>query len=832
MGLLSSIRESKLFYLGLPTLLLVLYVFLIPSPSVSQIQLQGDIGYIAEGYDFTILRLSPDGQITRKSSLTLPYWIKSFTLEKRIDENGIEKWLAYVITGNNSIHVIDVSDSSNPRKLSGWNSPGIAHSIAINGGFAYVASDSDGVRMLSVNEPSSPSEIMHIKDLGTVLDVASAQNLVYVARGPDGLDVYDTSSIMQSVSRGHYKTDGSINQITLLPENRALLLVNNNQVQIINFGNLQNIGLVNSFPFDTEIAQAVINGKRIFVAQKNAGLLIGRIKDDGTLERLTNISFPLYNVLDVAAIDNTIFIATGAGGLHPAEISKLDQIQFAKPYSRFFRYKRDVIILIVAVLLFWLAFFSQFVLPVRTFSQRQKIFERLLLFLIGRHGQAIFFRDGQPVKGKKEEKKEGPGVLWLDSASGVVTRTDAAFKNTFGPGVNFTDKGEKIAGQVDLHTQTHGIGPRESENPWAQKTDQQSAEELEAIQKRRNETSAWTRDGIEVIPNINVVFKIDADPVRDPNSAGSRFGYDANAVRLAITGQAINPNVPRDSNKYSVPWNQLPALLAVDVWRDLLSQFTLNDLFQPRFTLPPSFPDPPQPTTSEDPLYNPLKPQSEFADNLTSIIKELNRIISQLADWVEKNCNPKEEVKPQETSVDVKKDSPKDKKVTGLQVINFLLRERLQKQRTATLDRYGNYEQGQDDLNREHGFLESRGIRVLSASVSNLRLPADVDEKLISQWTANWLGRARHERHRLDQEEGFNRIENEENTLRDYIVQLSDDLLLQIGNNRARDLRQTLRSLMLESRVVLLNETQLFRQSGPEREGLEEIIQWLETRDL
>ena len=108
MGLLSSIRESKLFYLGLPTLLLVFYVFLIPSPSVSQIQLQGEIGYIAEGYDFTILRLSPDGQITRISSLTLPYWVKNFT---------IESGLAYVITGDNSIHVINVNDPSSPEKL-------------------------------------------------------------------------------------------------------------------------------------------------------------------------------------------------------------------------------------------------------------------------------------------------------------------------------------------------------------------------------------------------------------------------------------------------------------------------------------------------------------------------------------------------------------------------------------------------------------------------------------------------------------------------------------------------------------------------------------------
>ena len=506
-------------------------------------------------------------------------------------------------------------------------------------------------------------------------------------------------------------------------------------------------------------------------------------------------------------------------------------------YNTHIKWISSDLLLYLVLLVIWLAFFSQFVLPVQTFRDRQKIFDRLLTYIAGMHGPAIFFRDGQPIQGERENKKDGPGVLWLDSASAVVTRTDAAFKNTFGPGVNFTERGEKIAGQVDLHTQTHGIGPRERENPFAKTSEDQTDQAFEAIQQRRNETSGLTRDGIEVVPNINVIFKIDAHPVRDSNLPGSRFGFDQNAVRLAITSQAINPDAPKDSYKYRVHWNQLPALLAADVWRDLVSKFTLNDLFEPKFAPPPSFPNLPALTSSDDPLYNQIKPQSKLADSLTLLVKELNRVISQVADWIDETCNPKEEsnkVEPPTEKAKEKsaKDLPKEKKLTGLQIINFLIRERLQRLRTATLDPYGNYVPDQDERSYEYNFLQNRGIQVLSASVSNLRLPQDVDEKMIKQWTANWLGRAREERDRLNQEEAFNLIEGQENVLRDYIVQLSNDLLSQIGNNRARDLRETLRSLLLESRVVLVNETQLFRQSSPERDGLEEIIQWLETRDL
>ena len=819
---LSSIRFSKLYYSGLPILFLVLYVVIIPSPSVSKIHLQDNLGYVAEGYDFTILNLSSPSQITRISSYTLPYWVENFTIENR---------LAYVITGDNSIHIIDIRDLSNPKKLGEWKSPGVARSIAISGGFAYVANHSDGVRILSVNDPSSPHEILHINNLGTVLDVVASQNLIYLARGPEGLDIYDTSSITKSGSRGHYEAGGSINQITILAENRALLMVDHNRVQIINISNLQNIVRLNSFIFDSEIRQAILSDNRIFIVHEKEGLLIARIKDDGNLETPTNF-IPQYNIEGVASVGDIVFFAAGVDGVQAINISKLDNVQLVDSYSRFFDYKLLIGGFVVAALLFWLAFFAQFVLPVQTFGDRQRIFDRLLTYLLGLHGPAIFIRDGQPVKGKGEERKKGPGVLWLDSASGVVTRTDAAFKNTFGPGVHFTESGERTAGYVDLHTQIQSIGSKEGENPFAKKNERQSEDEYASIQKRRMETSALTRDGIEIVPSITVIFKIDADPVKDPNEQGSRFGFNAEAVRLTIMGEAINPNMPRDSHRYRIPWNQLPALLATDVWRDLLSKFTLNDLFQQKYPVPPAFSDPQEITTNNDPLYNPLKPQSKFENNLTNVVKELNRIISQLANWIDEHCNPKEENNPEKTIVESKKDFPKAKKMTGLQLINFLMRERLQKLETAILDQYGNYEQGQSQRSHEYSFLQSRGIRVVSASIGNLRLPPEVDEKLINQWSANWLGRARDERDRLNQEEGFNRIENEENTLRDYIVQLSNDLLLQVGNNRATDLGQTLRSLMLESRVVLVNETQLFRQHNPEREGLEEIIQWLETRDL
>jgi hypothetical protein len=503
------------------------------------------------------------------------------------------------------------------------------------------------------------------------------------------------------------------------------------------------------------------------------------------------------------------------------------------PYTFFLGIIRDLVVYII-ILLLWLAFFAQFVLPVHSFKDRQKIFDRLLAYLTGTHGPAIFVRNGNPVKGEGEERKKGLGVLWLDSASGLVTRTDAAFKNTFGPGVHFIERNERVAGYVDLHIQSHEIGPRENDKPFEKKTKEQSEEEYKTVQNRRTETSGLTRDGIEVVPSINVLFKIDADPVRDNTQPGSRFGFSEEAVRLAITGEAINPKISKDSaHRYQVPWNQLPALIAADVWRDLLSKFTLNDLFERKFTLPPSIPNAPPQTPDEGPLYNPVVPQSKSADFVTGILRESNHILVGLSKWVNQKCKPKRKMPLEMTPAKKKKaKEKKDKKVTGLQVINFLLKERLQKQRTAVLDEYGNYIPDQEEPSGEHQLLQSRGIRVLSARVGNPRLPKEVDDKLINQWTANWLRRARIEREKLEQQEGHNALFGEEDALRYYILQLSEDLISQANQGRASELRGTLRALMLESRAILVNESRQFRQGSPERDSLEEIIQWLETRDL
>ncbi len=472
--------------------------------------------------------------------------------------------------------------------------------------------------------------------------------------------------------------------------------------------------------------------------------------------------------------------------------------------------------------LVWLAFFAQFVLPVRTLRERQKIFDRLLTYLSGGHGPTIFIENGRIRESHGERLKKGPGVLWLDSASAAVTRSATKFENTFGPGVHFTKKGETIASTVDLHTQTQGMGPRPAENPFAAKKEGQSEDEFNHIQKRRLEVSAWTRDGIEIVPNISIVFEIDAIPAKG-DEEGSRFGFDAEAVRKAITGEGVNPGAPSDAPRRRVAWNQLPALIAADLWREYLSKFTLAELFEASQPGPQPKPPAPAPKLDETQAHlQPISSSSSLIKTLASMLHEMGLILARWADKCEglgkgvaKSAAPAP--KPAHPVIE------ELVRETALQTINRTIKARMTEAVVDVMDDNGNLGKG-TFFSPECDLLKQRGLNVIAASVSNLRFPQHIEEQLVRQWSTSWLGNAVVERQRIDRQRGFVELSGQVETVLQYALSLSSNLL----RHKPSTQKDTLKTLMLRSRDALIKNDRLHHRASMEREELEGLIQWVE----
>lgn len=196
------------------------------------------------------------------------------------------------------------------------------------------------------------------------------------------------------------------------------------------------------------------------------------------------------------------------------------------------------------VSLICLAWLSQFTLPVRSFSERGRAFWRLFLhtFLGSWHGPAIVIKEGKPRADEAELSALQAGVVFVDLSSAVVLEQqhgsndsvrqeihfdslpdgDPDFKpykknalkeflkkfgffskdpaitivKTHGPGIVFTESGQKIVGWADLRTQS----------------------------RSRQDVMACTRDGIDIKTNITAVFTLGKpEDVLRITKSGSRW---------------------------------------------------------------------------------------------------------------------------------------------------------------------------------------------------------------------------------------------------------------------------------------------------------------------
>jgi hypothetical protein len=501
----------------------------------------------------------------------------------------------------------------------------------------------------------------------------------------------------------------------------------------------------------------------------------------------------------------------------------------------------DLACLFPALLVIWMAFFAQFVLPVRTFRDRQKMFDRLITYLFGGHGPALFIENGQIKEHSGERLKKGPGVLWLDSASAAVTRTAVAIRQTIGPGVHFMDRGEFIAGTVDLHIQSQTIGPKESDKPFAAKKDDQPREEWDQIQDRRKQVSALTRDGIEVIPNITVSFRVNTGFPKE-KQPGSRFGYrtgvrrsdrlneerDKDAIRRAILAEGINPNAVPDSPRRRVAWNELPAALAVDVWREYAAKFTLDQLFQPTQLVPPAPLPTAQPTEEEiDPLSQPIQvsgSRDTMQDGMTRMVRELNLMMSRAINFLEGNKQGKgrRAVTPPSfpTQMSVKKEYQKR---TALQVINEMVKARLTQEEVDTLDDHGIRGQGKIP-SAEYRLLQERGLEVRNVTVWGLGFDPEIENTIIRRWSATWLLNAKQEGEQVERKRSLVETNGQEKAIRQYADFLSKDLT----QKKPVGIKETLKTLLLRTRTLIINSHQLRQRMSDEQEDLENIIRWIE----
>lgn len=235
----------------------------------------------------------------------------------------------------------------------------------------------------------------------------------------------------------------------------------------------------------------------------------------------------------------------------------------------------DFFVIFIGLSYVLIAFFSQFVLPVRTIDERRNVIDRLLKTISRNSGPALSVQNGVTIESAGESQRGGPGVMLLDSASAAVLHNNSGFTRAVGPGLVFTEKEEKIVDTIDLHVQIRKIGPLDTDKD-PELAEEASEEEKNIWAERRLQTRALTRDGVEVIPNISTTFRLNGKA----GDGNTEFGYNEDAVWRAVAHYAIDPKIPMDAASRQIKWDWLPVQIAADLWREHLRKYTLNELFE------------------------------------------------------------------------------------------------------------------------------------------------------------------------------------------------------------------------------------------------------------
>jgi hypothetical protein len=205
---------------------------------------------------------------------------------------------------------------------------------------------------------------------------------------------------------------------------------------------------------------------------------------------------------------------------------------------------------------------SQFILPVRSWSERKAAFWRVLTYWVGLRGPVMFIQNGGVIEAPDERKRSGSGVLLIDQASAAVLRTKTRFTRAVGPGITFTKPEEYLAEALDLRRQVRSVEALDPHSGSAQQEDLASL--------------ARTEDGIPIAADLSVTFMLDpghSDPPREGKHPHlPPYEFNASSAEKAVFGHTFQQGV-------EVPWTEIPLRLVADLWREEAKNWCLEALF-------------------------------------------------------------------------------------------------------------------------------------------------------------------------------------------------------------------------------------------------------------
>lgn len=117
---------------------------------------------------------------------------------------------AYLANGQGGLHIVDVSDASQPRQTGVFYPHGKAAALAKYNRYVYLAASESGIAILDVSEPQAPTLVAMLPVSGSASDIAIEGPVAYVGTQQGILTIFDLTNPLQPLQLGQVDVGGRI----------------------------------------------------------------------------------------------------------------------------------------------------------------------------------------------------------------------------------------------------------------------------------------------------------------------------------------------------------------------------------------------------------------------------------------------------------------------------------------------------------------------------------------------------------------------------------------------------------------------------------------------
>lgn len=443
----------------------------------------------------------------------------------QIQEQITRQYLVFVADGNAGYVILDFMTGERvPREMTllrAENTPGYVYDINFRDSYLFLADGEGGIRIFDIFsggfDPANPTFLGVFDTPGPAYQIAFQRNLIYIADGEAGLIIADLNSLPQT-------------------------------------HNLTNLGAI-SFP--AKVTSLVVSKDVAVLCGGRQGTFVVDVSDPANLILKNNLPTP--GLASVSQIVSALM--TGDTGSAKVSASLWDML---KEMSFGF----GVFLLAVLAIV-------PGVLPQVSFGLALNTIFLFIRFLAGKAGQVVQVENGEMKTDPLQQDHAMKRPLILDNASAGLIQAEQASLRIAGPGTSDLLPGEALVKTIDLRPRTYIFGPAD-EDPF--EPQQEHEEEIMARHRvrRRMETQAFSQDGVEVVPNVIVDFRVKSLQHSNAAPFGFHPGYALQALRKEYAADKTFTE-----GHHSGSLNHLPGELAVKAWREILQCFTLDELFSP-----------------------------------------------------------------------------------------------------------------------------------------------------------------------------------------------------------------------------------------------------------